>query len=441
MSIEITPLGGMGEIGKNMTVLSFEEGQVIVDMGIRLEKVLELGNRNIKSIDREKLVRIGGIPDDSKVRADDVSAIILTHGHLDHIGAIGKLAHKYEAPIYATSFTAELVKQVIQGKKKSEVDNDVKEVKLKDSEQIGDLEVEFIPGAHSIPQNNFPTIHSSEGTVICVGGFKIDRNPVLGSRTDHQSIKRLENEGSVTSLVCSVKADKPSPTPSESHAQEMLEDVMSEASDQGRGLLITTFSTHIARIKTIIEIAYELERRPIILGRSLREKCKIASGLGLINFPSDLRILGHRNSIRKALETINESREDYVVITTGHQGEPNALLSRIADREEPYKIKPGDEVIFSASVIPNPINEANREKLETKLEAQGAHIHRNIHVSGHAGKPGTKKLIKEINPDHLIPFHGTVKKMKCVLEIGREIGHSEDQLHMLKNGQTLSLGA
>ncbi len=439
MSIEITPLGGMGEVGKNMTVVSFGDEKVIVDMGIKLEKVLGLGN-NIGEMSREKLVDVGGIPDDSQVDPDDVSAIVLTHGHLDHIGAMGKLAHKYDAPIYASPFTVELVNRLIEGNRKFEADNELKKVDLGDIVEIGDLEVEFVGAPHSIPQNTFPALHSSKGVVLCVAGFKVDDSPILGPPTDYSSLSKLSNEGPVISLVCSVKADNPEPTPSESHARDMLRKIMMEASARGKGLLITSYSTHIARIKEIVEISHELDRRPIILGRSLRAKCNIASKLGLVDFPSDLRILGHVNSVRKALEVINDSREDYVIITTGHQGEKNALLSRIADDKEPYEIEPGDEVIFSASVIPNPINKANRKLLEAKLRAQGAKLHRDVHVSGHAGQPGTKEFIEKVRPDHLIPFHGTSDKMKSVLRIGRKVGFSKEQLHMMRNGETLELG-
>lgn len=439
MSIEITPLGGMGEVGKNMTVVSLDDEKIIVDMGIKLEKILGLGN-NIGEMSREELINAGGIPDDSQVRSEDISAIVLTHGHLDHIGAIGKLAHEYDAPIYASPFTGELVNQIIEEDRTFEADNELKKVDLGDIVEIGDLEVEFVGEPHSIPQNTFPALHSSEGVVLCVAGFKIDDSPVLGPPTDYSPLRRLSNEGPVISLVCSVRADDPEPTPSESHARDMLREIMMKASARGRGLLITAYSTHIARIKEIVEISHELDRRPIILGRSLRTKCKIASKLGLVDFPSDLKILGHVNSVRKALEVINECREDYVIITTGHQGEKNALLSRIADEKEPYKIEPGDEIIFSASVIPNPLNKANRKLLEAKLEAQGARIHRDVHVSGHAGQPGTKEFIEKIRPDHLIPFHGTFEKMKSVLRIGQKVGLSKEQLHMMSNGETLELG-
>lgn len=439
MSIGITPVGGMGEVGKNMTVISFGEEKVIVDMGVKLENVLSMG-RSIGGISREKLRKAGGIPDDTQINSQDISAIILTHGHLDHIGAVSKLANEYDAPIYASPFTAELVKRAIQEDREFEVDNEIKKMDLGDVAEIGDLEAEFIGAPHSIPHNTFPALHSSEGVVLCVAGFKVDDSPVLGPSTDYSSLSSLKNEGPVISLICSVKADEPEPTPPESHARDMLEEVMAEASDRGGGLLVTAFSSHIARIKEIVEISYEVDRRPIILGRSLRAKSKIASDLDLVEFPPDFKILGHVNSVRKALEVINEYREDYVVITTGHQGEKNALLSRIADQKEPYKIKPGDEIIFSASVIPSPLNKANRELLEAKLLAQGARLHTDVHVSGHAGKPGTKEFIEKVRPDHLIPFHGTFEKMKSVVKIGRKVGLSEEQLHMLENGQTLKLG-
>lgn len=440
MSIKITPLGGMGEIGKNMTIVSLDDEKIIVDMGVNLEKILNRGNNSVREMGRRELVEMGGIPDDSKIHREKISAIILTHGHLDHIGAVGKLAHQYDAPIYATPFTAELVKRIIKEERVFDVDNEIKSVKLGDSVEIGNLEVEFIQGAHSIPQNAFPTIHYSEKVVLCVGGFKIDESPILGVPTDYSSLSNLTDSGSVISLICSVRADDPKPTPSEAEALEMLKDVMSDASDTENGMLVTTFSSHIARIKIIVEISYRSGRTPVILGRSLKKKCRIAYDLGLVDFPSELKILGHPDLIRKALGTIDKCREEYVIIMSGHQGEPNALLTKIADKKEPYKIEPGDQVIFSASVIPNPLNISNRMALEAKLEAQGASIHRDVHVSGHAGRPGTKKLIEKIGPDHIVPFHGTFEKMKSVLQIGREIGYSEDQLHLIKNNQTLSMG-
>lgn len=439
--MEITPIGGTDEIGKNMTVLSLGDTNLIVDMGVKMDSVVNSGNESISSLDRNELINLGGIPDDSKIQSKNISGIILTHGHLDHIGAIGKLASNYEAPIYSTPFTSELVKKVIREEKVFNIKNEIKEIDPGKTVEIENLQVEFIPGAHSIPQNSFPAIHSKEGVVLCVGGFKIENSKMVGLSTDYKSLEHLKDEGPVISLICSVKADEPNPTPPESHAKEMLKEVMKKASERGKGLFVTAFSSHIARIKTIVEISYKVDRKPIILGKSLRDKCKIAYELGLTNFPSKLKILGHIQSIRKALKVINKRRDGYVVITTGHQGEQNSILSRIADGKEPYKVKPKDEIIFSASIIPNPANKYNRKLLEAKLKAQGANIHRDIHVSGHAGKPGTKELIEKIGPDHIVPFHGTKEKMKSVIDIGQKEGYSKNQLHMMRNGETLRLGA
>lgn len=441
MTIEITPLGGLGEIGKNMTAICFDDVQVVVDMGIKLENVLSLGEPDIGKMSRDKLIEIGGIPDDSKLRSRNVSAILLTHGHLDHIGAIGKLAHEYNAPIYGTPFTIELAKHIVKEERVFDVTNELRAVDNGESIEVNDLQIEFIRGIHSIPQTTLPAIHGSEGTVLCAGGFKLDDDPILGGTTDYEKLKQLNNNDFLISLVCSVRADEPNPTPPESHAKKMLEKEMSEAADREKGLFVTCFSTHIARIKSIIEVSLKIGREPIVLGRSIERQCRIAVELGLVDFPLDLRMWGRSKSVHDVLMEIKDSREDYTILATGHQGEPNALLTRIADEETPLKIREGDEVIFSATVIPNPLNEANRELLEAKLKAQGARIHRDVHVSGHAGQPGTRELIKMVNPNHIIPVHGTPEKLNAVASIGRKMGYSNEQLHLLENGESLELNA
>lgn len=439
MTIEIMPLGGLGEIGKNMTALRLDDINIIVDMGIKLENILGLDDSDIGKMSREKLIEIGGIPNDSEFRNRDVSAILLTHGHLDHIGAIGKLAHEYEAPIYATPFTIELARHVIRDERVFDVKNELRSIENGEKIEVDGVEIEFIKGTHSIPQTALPAIHSSEGTVLCAVGFKLDEEPLLGDTTDYERLSQLNDNDPLISLICAVRADDPNPTPSEAHVKKMLKEEMVETSNRGKALFVTCFSTHIARIKSIIEISHEVGREPIILGRSIVRQCRTAIKLGIVDLPSDLIMCGRSGSVQNALEEIKDSRENYTVIATGHQGEPNAILSRIADDMTPFKIQGGDEVIFSASVIPNPLNEANRDLLEAKLEAQGAHIHRDVHASGHAGQPGTRELIKIVNPDHIVPVHGTPEKLGAVTNIGRKMGYSSNQLHLLENGKSLEL--
>jgi len=440
MVVEILPLGGLGEIGKNMTAIGFDGKYVVVDMGIRLDVILGFEDVDIGSMSREELINIKGIPDDAALRNHDVEAIVLTHGHLDHIGAIGKLLHAYKAPIYGTPLTIELAKHVIREERGFKVKNELKTVMPGEVVDANGMELEFIGATHSILQTILLAIHGPGGAVLCASDFKLDDEPLLGNKTDYHRLKKLANDGLLAALVGAVRVDEPGPTGSEAHAKEMLREVMKEAISNGGAVLATTFSSHIVRIKSMVDLSLELGRTPVLLGRSLYNYCTAASQLGLVKFPSELHIHGRPNAVKNLIRKIEESREDYVLIATGHQGEPTALLTRIADKQLPFKVREGDEVIFSASVIPNPINESNRELLETKLRAQGAHVYKGIHVSGHAGRCDTAEFIKLVGPEHLVPCHSTVDKLKIVTDIGRELGYSNGQLHILQNGKCLRLG-
>jgi len=440
MSIKILPLGGLGEVGKNMTAVGFDGTYVIVDMGIKLESILGFDDANIGEMGKSELINIDGIPDDTPIRRKKVAAILLTHGHLDHIGAVGKLAHGYNAPIYGTPFTVELVKDVIREEKVFRVTNELRCVNPGETVEIGNLSAEFIQVTHSIPQTCAVAIRGPDGSVLCASDFKLDDKPLLGPTTDIQSLKRLANDGPVAALVGAVRLEEEGPTPSESKARLMLREVMDSAASGGGAVLVTTFSSHIARLRSVVELSYELGRIPILLGRSLERYCLSAMKLGLVDFPEELGIYGRPNLVRRVLREVRGTREDYVLVVTGHQGEPNSVLTRIADGKLPFKIKKKDEVIFSASVIPNPLNISNRELLETKLHIQGARIHRDVHVSGHAGRKDTRKFIELVNPEYLIPCHGTYDKLEILANMGREMGYPKDRIPILQNGRMLVLG-
>jgi ribonuclease J len=441
MTVEIVPLGGLGEVGKNMTAIGFDGTYVLVDMGIRLETILGFDDVNIGTMGREELIRMDGIPDDSSLRDRNVVAILLTHGHLDHIGAIGKLAHAYDAPIYGTPFTVELAKYVVQEERAFKVTNEFRKVRPGGTVDVGDLRAEFIEATHSIPQSTLVAVHGPDGAVLCASDFKLDDEPPLGPGMNYDRLRSLANDGLLAALVGAVRVDEVGPTPPEVHAQEMLRKSMSDAASGRKAVVVTTFSSHIARVKSIVDISYEIGRTPVVLGRSLHRYCMTAVELGLVEFPPDLQIHGNPKSVRNALKKVKDSREDYVLLVTGHQGEPTALLTRIADERLPLRIGKGDEVIFSASIIPNPLNISNRELLETKLRAQGARVRRDVHVSGHAGRSDTKEFIKLVAPEHLVPCHATFDKLGIVGDIGRELGYDNEQLHLLRNGERLSLGA
>jgi len=439
MTVDIIPIGGLGEVGKNMTALGFDGKYVIVDMGIRLDAIMAFEDADIGRMSREELININGIPDDSLLRNRRVQAIVLTHGHLDHIGAVGKLARAYDVPIYGTPFTLELVKHVIREERTFKVKNRLQTVMPRDTINVNGIELEFIPAAHSILQTVFVSARGDGGSVLCASDFKFDEEPLIGYKTDRARLKRLANEGVLAALVGAVRVDRPEPTPSEGHARGMLKKAMDEASSSGGGIVVTTFSSHITRIKSIVDLSFELGRTPVLVGRSLGNYCTAALKLGLVDFPSDLHIHGRPNAVRKLLREIDGSREDYVLICTGHQGEPTSVLTRIADGQFPFKVRRGDEVIFSASVIPNPINESNRRLLETKLLAQGARVQRDVHVSGHAGRSGTAEFIKLVRPEHIVPCHSTFDKLRLMAGLGRELGYPNEHLHLLRNGSCLRL--
>lgn len=439
MTVEIIPIGGLGEVGKNMTAIGFEGNYVIVDMGMRLDSIMAFEDADLGSMTREELISINGIPDDGMLHDRRVLAIALTHGHLDHIWAVGKLARAYDAPIYGTPFTIELVRRMTREERIPPL-GELHVVEPGDRISAGDVELEFIPATHSIPHTALVAVHGVGGSVLCAGDFKFDEEPILGYKTDRARLKRLPNEGLLAALVGAVRVDEPGPTPTEARAREMLREVIGEANSTGEGILVTTFSSHITRLKSIVDLSFEMGRTPVLVGRSLRKYCTVALDLGLVDLPPELHIHGSPNSVHHILKEVNGARRDYVLVCTGHQGEPTSVLSRIADGSLPFKVGERDEVIFSASVIPNPINESNRELLETKLRARGARIHRDVHVSGHAGRKDTAEFIELVRPEHLVPCHSTFDKLKLMAELGKELGYSNGQLHLLRNGSCLRLG-
>jgi ribonuclease J len=439
--MEILPLGGMNEIGKNMTALGFDGEYIIVDMGIRLDSILAFEDVEIGKMSRRELVNINAIPDDALLQGKKVKAIVLTHGHLDHVGAVGKLAAAYNVPVYGTSFTTEIVKQLLREETTSAFREDMcKQISPDTSLQAGELMIEFLPVTHSIPQTVLVLVRKGEDSVLVASDFKLDDAPLLGYKTEMKRLEHLGKNGVLAAMVGTVRLDEQGPTPSEAHAREVLAKTMEEAGD-GKGLVfVTTFSSHIARLKSIVDISLEIGRLPVFVGRSLRNYSRIALNLGLVDFPPELRIHGRPNAARNILRKIEQSRSDYVLVCTGHQGEPTSVLTKIADRRLPLQVRNGDEVIFSASVIPNPINQSNRAILETKLEAQGAHIRRDVHVSGHAGRVDTREFVRLTNPEHVIPCHGTPERLRTMAGLAHGLGYPSERIHVFGNGISLKIG-
>ena len=444
MEVEIATIGGYEEVGRQMTAVRAGENVVIFDMGLNLSKVLIHDNVETERMHSLDLIDMGAIPDD-RVMSDiegDVQAIVPTHGHLDHIGAISKLAHRYDAPIVATPFTIELVKQQIQSEEKFGVQNDLIKMDPGGTMPIGeDCELEFVNVTHSIIDAINPVLHTPEGAVVYGLDKRMDHNPVIGDPIDMDRFREIGREGVLCYIEDCTNAGKKGKTPSESVARSQLKDVMYSLEDYDGGIVATTFSSHIARVKSLVEFADDIGRQPVLLGRSMEKYSGTAERLDFIDFPNDLGMYGHRKSVDRTFKRImNEGKEDYLPVVTGHQGEPRAMLTRMARGETPYELDNGDKVIFSARVIPEPTNEGQRYQAEKLLGMQGARIYDDIHVSGHLNTEGHYQMLEALDPEHLIPAHQNMKGFSPYVDLARGQGFQVGKdLHITQNGNTIQL--
>ncbi|MDY6966112.1 MAG: RNase J family beta-CASP ribonuclease [Halobacteriota archaeon] len=442
--VGIIAVGGYNEVGKNMTSIRVGSDVVIMDMGLMLDRVQIYEDVETEKMHSLDLIKMGAIPDDTIMQNVDgnVRAIVCSHGHLDHIGAIAKLAHRYDAPIIATPFTTDLITHQIKKERRFGVDNKIIPLKAKETTQITeDLELEFIRVQHSIPDSVFPVLHTPKGAILYSNDFKFDRTPVLDEVPDMGRLRKLGKEGVLCMIVESTRVGVPGKAPSEKIAKDLVMDVLLSGENSDDGVIVTTFSSHIARIATILEAAGKMERIPVFLGRSMAEYVRTARKRKYIELPDEFEMCGNRRSVDKMLKRMmEEGKEKFLPIATGHQGEPNAVLNRIACNGTPYEIENGDRIVFSASKIPSPLNEANRYSMETKLKMKGARIYDYVHVSGHAAREDHWELLKIISPEHVIPAHGNLKMISAYSELAEEVGYIlGENVHVLRNGQELLL--
>ena len=443
--IGIIAVGGYNEMGRNMTAVHVGGDIIIFDMGLRLDQVQIHEDVEIERMHSLDLIKIGAIPDDTVMKGVDgtVRAIVCTHGHLDHIGAISKLAHRYRAPIIATPYTIGLIKQLIKSERKFPAENELVEMNAGETKEVSkNLSIEFIRVQHSTLDCVFIAVHTPRGILLYANDFKMDRTPTLGEPPDIKRLKQIGKEGVFLMITESTNAAIVGKTPSERIAKDLLNDVLIGTEETESGVIVTTFSSHIARIAATLEIAKKMDRIPVLMGRSMDKYVKLAAKMGYVQLPENLKIYGVRKNIDKAFTRIaSEGKEKYLPIVTGHQGEPGAVLERISMDNTGYRIESGDKVIFSANVIPTPSTRANRHALETKLRMRGARIYDGVHVSGHACKEDHWELLRMINPEHVIPAHGNIVMHSSYIEMAESTGYVlGDTLHLLRNGEELVLG-
>ena len=444
MDIEIIAVGGYDEVGRNMTAVRCGKEIVIFDMGLRLDQISIHEDAEIETMNAPDLIKIRAIPDDTVLNPNDgtVVAIVCSHGHLDHIGAIPKLAQRYNAPIISTPYTTELIRQEIVADQKCGVNNKLLALKAGQRYTLSsNLVLEFVRVQHSIIDTIIPVLHTQNGAIVYALDFKFDRTPVIGEPPDFARLRQIGKEGVLALIVESTNIERRGRCPSERIARDLVRDSITSYEDDKNALVVSTFSSHIARIKTIAECAHEIGRKPVLLGRSMEKYSVTAEQMKLVSFPETTSVFGNRRTVDRTLRRMMKMGKDkFLPIVTGHQGEPGSILTRMALGDTPYQLTPGDKVIFSANVIPNPLNVGQRYLVEARLGLAGVRIFEDLHVSGHAYREDHYELIHLLAPQHIVPAHGNMKMTAAYSQFAGELGYTpHSTVHVVRNGERLRI--
>ena len=416
-NLKIIPLGGLEQIGMNITAFEYEDSIVVVDCGLSFPADDMLG------ID---LV----IPDISYLleNKDKVKGFVFTHGHEDHIGALPYILKQMNVPLYATRLTMGLIENKL---KEHNLVNHVKRkvVKFGQSINLGCFRIEFIKTNHSIVDAAALAIYSPAGVVVHTGDFKVDYTPIFGDAIDLQRFAEIGKKG-VLALMCdSTNAERPGFTASESTLTKTFDKLFVE--HKNSRIIIATFASNVDRVQQIINSAYKFDRKVVVEGRSMVNIIETASELDILNIPE--------NTLITTEQLKNYPEEKTVIITTGSQGESMAALSRMASNmHRKISIGPKDTIIFSSSPIPG--NEKAVTKVINELSRKGAEvIFQDVHVSGHACQEEIKLIYSLVKPKYAIPVHGEYKHLKAQAKVAMSLGIEKDNVFILSTGDVLEM--
>jgi ribonuclease J len=418
--LRVLPLGGLGEIGKNMTVIEYGGRIVVVDTGLMFPTAEMLG------ID---LV----LPDFSylRERAADIEAIVLTHGHEDHVGALPYVLREIGMPpvIYGGLLTIGMVRSKLDEHKLKEAP--LQELPAGQKVQAGPFELELVHLSHSIPDMRGVIVGTDLGKILMTGDYKFDQTPVDGRPADVSRLAELGREGLLLLCGDSTNADRPGIAPSESSVGPALLDTFADC--KGR-IVVTSFASNIHRVQQVIDAAIKLDRRVALVGRSMRKNFNIASNLGIANAPSGLFI--------QPREIEDFPDEKVVVISTGSQGEPLSALRRMANRDHrDVELHSGDTVVFSATPVPG--NERAVNETIDRIYEIGATVvtakDAPIHASGHGWQEELKLMLNLTRPRYVLPIHGDYKRLRLHAELAHSVGVDPECVFQGRNGLPLEL--
>ncbi len=421
--VRVSPLGGVGEVGKNSTLLEYGEDAILVDAGVKFPEP-ELHGVDLVVPDYRYLAD----------QPDRLLGIIFTHGHEDHIGGLPYLIMQLDPhdpiPIYGTPLTLGLI--TVKLKEHGMLGRVIQHtIRPGEIGHLGPFEFEPINVTHSIPDAVGYVVNTPVGRIFHTGDYKFDPTPVDGRTTDNDRLRRLGEEGVLALLTDCVRVEQNGWTPSESGVREALEQLIATA--PGR-VLVTTFASNIGRLREVVRSAHKLGRKTAVIGRSMEENLRVARDIGHMNVPE-----GSLVDVREAGDL---PPEKVVLLSTGSQGEPTSVLSRMARGDHPLvKIQPGDTVIFSASPVPG--NEESVARAIDNLFRRGARvvyqaIDPRVHVSGHASREELKHLLDLLHPEFVIPLHGEHRMLWLYRELATECGIPRDRVFLTEVGDVIS---
>ncbi|MTI48965.1 RNase J family beta-CASP ribonuclease [Sporosalibacterium faouarense] len=415
--LKIIPLGGLYEIGKNITVIEYEDEIVVIDSGLSFPEDEMLGIDVV-------------IPDITYLlkNKDKIKAIVLTHGHEDHIGALPYVLKKINVPVYGTKLTLGLVENKL--KEHNLKNTTLNTIKPGSNIKIGKFTLEFIRTSHSIPDSVAIAVHTPLGTILHTGDFKIDYTPINGEVMDFQKFAELGKKGVLALLADSTNVERPGYTMSESTVGDTFNDIFMTAAKQR--IIVATFASNIHRVQQIVNAAVIFNRKVAVSGRSMVNVVSVGVELGYLNIPDGVLI------DIKEIDKYPDNK--IVVITTGSQGEPMSALSRLASSDHRLmELHSGDLVIISASPIPG--NEKMVSKVINQLFKKGANVIyealADVHVSGHACQEELKLMHTLVKPKYFIPVHGEYRHLKQHAELAENLGMPKENIFVGRNGAVI----
>ena len=419
--LEVALLGGVGEFGMNMMAMTSQETTVLVDAGVMFPGPDHFGVDLI-------------IPDLTFLRqsARRVSALVLTHGHEDHIGAVPYVWDLLDGPVYATPLTLALLQPKLD---EHDIDSTDRLVPVTPRQRVtvGSLEIEFIRVTHSMPDCVALAIHSAAGTVVHTGDFKFDQTPLDGEHVDTLRLAELGRDGVLALFGDSTNIERRGYTGSERDVIEAFEELF--ASTTGK-LIVTTFASSLHRVQILVDLAVRFRRKVALVGRGIRDNAMIAQALGRLTIPPGVQI--------RDREVAQYPAHEVLCIATGSQGEPLAALSRIAvDAHRHVKLVPGDVVVFSARAIPG--NQRAIGRLMNHIARRGAEVidqdAKHVHVSGHASREELKLMLSLVRPRYFVPIHGEYRYLVRHAAVAEQVTNGEVTVLLVENGGRLGFDA